>query len=98
MIDLTLYPERRERVVRGVKERGITIPTFSQMKNPALIPYQVKSALAGIGLWEVSPHNLFRISWKNEPVTYGGGFGQVNFVEFPPSLTWLRDTLDTVGG
>ncbi len=33
------------------------------------------------------PVNLFRITWKNEPVERGGLFNQGNWIEFPPELT-----------
>jgi cysteine synthase len=33
------------------------------------------------------PLNLFRITWKNEPVAKSGGFGGVNYIEFPTELT-----------
>jgi len=36
------------------------------------------------------PYNLFRITWKNEPVKFGGGFGGVNFIEFPSELTGVK--------
>ncbi len=86
-IDLTIQRERRERVIERARERNIIVPTFAQMKNPDLIPDQIKSELAQIGLWEVNPRNLFRITWKNEPIEQGGGFNGVNYMEFPPSLT-----------
>ncbi len=38
-----------------------------------------------MGLWDITPRNLFRITWKNEPVADGGGFGGVNYVECPMS-------------
>jgi cysteine synthase len=87
MIDLTIHPERQERAMQRVRERNIIIPTFAQMKNPHLIPPEIKAELRTIGLWDLNPRNLFRITWKNEPVPQGGGFGQVNFIEFPSSLT-----------
>jgi cysteine synthase len=86
-IDLTIQKERRERVIERARERDIIVPTFAQMKNPDLIPDQIKSELTQIGLWEVNPRNLFRITWKNEPIERGGGFNGVNYMEFPPSLT-----------
>ena len=86
-IDLTIHKERRERVIERARERNIIVPTFAQMKNPELIPDQIKSELAQIGLWDVNPRNLFRITWKNEPIERGGGFNGVNYMEFPPSLT-----------
>jgi len=86
-IDLTIDKERRERSIQRARERNIIIPTFAQMKDPSLIPDKIKGELAGVGLWDVNPSNLFRISWKNAPVPTGGGFSGVNYIELPPSLT-----------
>jgi cysteine synthase A len=87
MIDLTINKEKLKRAVERARERNIIIPTFAQMKDPTLIPDAVKARLADVGLWDVDSLNLFRITWKNEPVAQGGGFGGVNYVELPPSLT-----------
>ena len=87
MIDLSIYPDRRQHAIQRVRERGIIIPTYAQMKNPAIIPNKVKDELKTIGLWDLNPRNLFRITWKNEPISQGGGFGSVNFLEFPSSFT-----------
>lgn len=86
-IDLTIHPDRLERTIKQVRERNIIIPTFAQMKDPSLIPQKIQEALQGIGLWDVSPLNLFRITWHNEPVTAGGGFTGANYIELPSSLT-----------
>jgi cysteine synthase len=86
-IDLTLDRSRRGRAVQRARERNIVIPTFAQMKNPALVPNNVKEDLGQIGLWDVHPRNLFRITWHNQPQETGGGFGGVNFLELPSSLT-----------
>ncbi len=86
-IDLTMHPDRLERTLARVRERNIIIPTFEQMRNPSLIPDKIKEELKGIGLWDLHPRNLFRITWKNEPKPSGGLFGGVNFIEFPQSLT-----------
>ena len=87
MIDLSIHKEQLERTVERARERDIIIPTFAQMKDPALIPDPIKARLAKVGLWDVNSLNLFRITWKNEPVPSGGGFGGVNYVELPPALT-----------
>jgi cysteine synthase len=87
MIDLTVLEDRRQRAIERVRERDIIIPTFAQMKNPELVPHSVKEELKGIGMWDLNPLNLFRITWKNEPTPRGGGFGGVNFIELPSSLT-----------
>ncbi len=89
-IDLTMHPDRLERTLKRVREQKIVVPTFAQMKNPALIPDKVKQDLKSIGLWDVHPRNLFRISWMNEPVAKGGGFDGVNYFEFPSSLTGTK--------
>ncbi|HQE91829.1 MAG TPA: pyridoxal-phosphate dependent enzyme [Anaerolineae bacterium] len=90
MIDLTIRPEGLEHAITRARERNIIIPTFAQQKNPALIPARIKAELAGIGLWDITPRNLFRITWKNEPTAHGGGFGGVNYVELPPALTGVE--------
>jgi cysteine synthase len=87
MIDLTIEQEARHRGIKQAQDQKLIIPTFAQMKNPALIPDSIKSSLTDIGLWDLKPENLFRISWKNEPIPHGGGFDGVNFIEFPSSLT-----------
>ncbi len=87
MIDLTIYEDRLQRAAMRARERNIVIPTFAQMKNPALVPAEMREALSKTGLWDVVPQNLFRISWKNQPVEHGGGYGGVNYLEFPSSLT-----------
>lgn len=90
MIDLSVYEERLERTVERARERDIIIPTFAQMKDPSLVPERIKEELRGIGLWDLASRNLFRITWKNEPVSTGGSFGGVNYLEFPESLTGVE--------
>ena len=87
MIDLRIHEDVLEHAVRRAAERGVVVPTFAEMRDPSLIaPAQVKR-LASVGLWDPDPANLFRITWHNEPVAVGGGFGPVNFVELPSALT-----------
>jgi cysteine synthase len=90
MIDLTVCREGRQRAARRARERGVVIPTFAQMRDPALAPEEVRGRLLQVGLWDLDPANLFRITWKNQPVERGGGFGGVNFLELPPSLTGVE--------
>jgi len=87
MIDLQILDERLKRVVERARERGIVIPTFAQMVDPGCVPPAMRKRLTGVGLWDLDPLNLFRITWKNQPVAQGGGFGGVNYLEFPPQLT-----------
>ena len=87
MIDLTIHEAPLSKSVERARDRGIIIPTIQQQRNPDTVPAAIKSKLAGIGLWDITPLNLFRITWKNDPVESGGGFGGVNYLEFPKSLT-----------
>ena len=90
MIDLTIYPEILDRAVRRARERNIIIPTFKEQRDPSLIPAAVAARLKTVGLWDLDPLNLFRITWHNEPKPQGGGFGPVNALEFPPALTGVK--------
>jgi cysteine synthase len=70
------------------RERGIIIPTFEQMRHPELAPPSVQTQLKSVGLWDVNPLNLFRITWKND--VQSGGFGKVNTVEIPPEISGIK--------
>lgn len=87
MINLNVNPEIRRKNIERCRERGIVLPTFAQMREPAGVPEQIKQKLKGVGLWDVDPANLFRITWKNEPAERGGTYGDVNYIELPSSLT-----------
>ncbi len=79
-----------ENTVKRCRERKIILPTYKQMRNPELIPEKIKKELENIGLWDLNPLNLFRITWKNEPVKFGGKFGDVNYIELPSELTGVK--------
>lgn len=73
--------------IQRCRENNVIIPTYAQMRNPELVPKNIRKQLDSIGLWDLNPLNLFRITWKNEPVKSGGGFGEVNHLILPKSLT-----------
>ncbi len=87
MIDLKVNKKQLERAVERCRERNIIVPTFKEQKNPELIPDKLKAKLKDIGLWDFNSYNLFRITWKNEPVAKGGLFNGVNYLELPKELT-----------
>jgi cysteine synthase A len=87
LIDKITDEKALEHAVKRFKEKGIILPTFEQQQNPELIPKKIKVQLKKIGLWDVNPLNLFRITWKNEPTEKGGLFGNVNYLELPKELT-----------
>ena len=87
MINLTVNNDVLDRAVKLAQEREIIIPTFKQQRDPALIPDQIKEKLSNVGLWDITPINLFRINWHNQPVDHGGSYAGVNYVELPKELT-----------
>lgn len=87
LIDKVKDQKVLEHAVKRFRERGIILPTFEQQRNPEEVPDVVKRRLKDIGLWDINPLNLFRITWKNEPREKGGLFGHVNYIELPRELT-----------
>ncbi|MBU0679372.1 MAG: pyridoxal-phosphate dependent enzyme [Verrucomicrobia bacterium] len=79
--------------VERARERNIILPTFAEQKDPSKIPAKILDKLEDIGLWDINPLNLFRITWKNEAKPSGGGYGEGNWVEFPSSLTGVDATI-----
>ena len=99
MIDFTKNEEQLKRTVERCRERNIIIPTFNQLKHPEKSPDAIKESLKGIGLWDITPENLFRITWKNEPVVDGGLFKPItNYIELPPELTGVEARIITLIG
>jgi cysteine synthase len=84
------YEQVLENTVKRCREKHIILPTYEQMRNPDLIPEAIKEKLKNIGLWDLDSRNLFRITWKNEPVTFGGRFGGVNYMEIPKEITGVK--------
>jgi cysteine synthase len=78
------------RTIERFRERKILLPTFAQMREPDTIPDKIKNRLEHVGLWDIDPVNLFRITWKNEPVERGGLFNDGNWIEFPSTLTGVN--------
>ncbi|HKL25342.1 MAG TPA: pyridoxal-phosphate dependent enzyme [Desulfuromonadales bacterium] len=90
MIDLKLNDEQLQKTVALARERKLLIPTLAQQKDPNLIPDRIKARLKDVGLWDIDPLNLFRITWKNQPTVKGGGFGGVNYIEIPQELSGVK--------
>lgn len=75
----------RKNTVQRCRERNIRIPTLAEMKDPSTIPAAIRERLPRVGLDDIDPANLYRITWKNDPET--GLFHDENWIEFPSSLT-----------
>ncbi len=91
MIDLTIQKSILAKTFVRAKERDIIIPTFEEQRNPKAIPKKIQQELRELSLWEIHPRNLFRITWKNEPIDSGGGFTTLpNYIELPSELTGVE--------
>ncbi len=87
MINLTRHSEQIKKNAQHCKKHNIILPTFKQMKDPTNIPSSIQNELKSIGLWDIHPRNLFRITWKNEPKASNGLFGELNTLTFDSSIT-----------
>ena len=91
LIDLTINEEQLKKTVESAKKRNVVIPTFAQMKDPNKIPTEIKEKLQKTGLWDIDPVNLFRISWKNQPVKEGGLYNDLpNYIEIPSEISGVK--------
>ncbi|QVK18789.1 pyridoxal-phosphate dependent enzyme [Mycoplasmatota bacterium] len=99
LINLEINEEQLKVAVERAKEKNILIPTLAQMKDPKQIPAKVKEKLKKTGLWEIDSINLFRISWKNEPVSKGGLYQDLpNYVEIPPEISGVKARIIAMAG
>ena len=86
-IDLTINKEGLAHNIKKAKENGIIIPTIAEMQHPETIPEKIQEKLKSVGMWDVNPLNLFRITWKNQPKVEGALFQAVpNYVEIPSAM------------
>lgn len=90
IIDKIVNEKHLQNAVKRFKEKGILLPTFEQQRNPDLVPQKIKDKLKDVGLWEINPLNLFRITWKNEPKEKGGLYGKPNYIELPSEITGVK--------
>jgi len=98
VINLEINSAVRDKNAAYCKEKGILLPTFEMMKNPEMIPEKIKESLKSVGLWEVNPLNLFRITWKNDQQDSGGLFGGVNHIVLPSELTGCKAKIIMLSG
>jgi len=99
LINLKVDKKQLEKTAKLAKERKLVIPTLAQMKNPDTIPEDVKKKLKKTGLWDVDPVNLFRITWKNQPVAEGGLYNPLpNYIEIPPEISGVKARIFAMAG
>lgn len=99
LIDLTINEDQLAKTVQRAKERNIIVPTMAQMKNPDLIPQEIKDRLKDVELEALDPVNLFRISWYNEPKVKGGLFNKLpNYIEIPSEISGVKARIFAMSG
>ena len=60
--------DRYQRSVDRLRERGILLPTFTQLADPSRIPDGIRSAMVGVDRNAADPLNLSRVHWHNRPL------------------------------
>jgi cysteine synthase len=98
MIPLEVNKQQREKNARRCRERNILLPTFEEMKDPQTISPSIKKEVEAIGLWDIHPRNLYRITWANEPTSNGGRYGDINYMVLPPELTGVDAKIVALAG
>lgn len=99
LIDLDINEEQLSKTVESIKERNIIIPTLAQMKDPNKIPEKIKEKLQDTDLMAIDPINLFRISWKNQPVLHGGLYNNLpNYIEIPSVISGVKARIFAMAG
>src|SRR5256886_8508230 len=61
-----LNADRRHAAVKSLRAAQLTLPTFSLLADPALIPAAIASTLKAIGPDEPNGKNLWRVHWFND--------------------------------
>ncbi len=90
MMNLTQNESQIDKNAKICARQNIILPTYAQMADPSLIPDSIVEELKGIGRDEVHSRNLFRVTWQNEPVDSGGGFGDINYLEIPSEISGVK--------
>jgi hypothetical protein len=63
MLDLKKNDEVLARTIDCCRQKGITLPTFAMMKDPATIPVKTRQSLRNAGLWDVYPASAWPALW-----------------------------------
>src|SRR5690348_9892878 len=58
--------KRRRTAVESLRAAQVTLPTWSELADPALIPATVESGLKSVGPDEPNGKNLWRVHWFND--------------------------------
>jgi cysteine synthase A len=76
----------RARAIALLKQKGVRLPTFAELAEPASIADDMRSALGRIGPDDPHPLNLYRVHWFNDPKRASQVPTPVH-IELPQALT-----------
>src|SRR4249920_656363 len=79
----------RARAIALLKAKGVRLPTFAELAEPALIPKDVRGALGKIGPDDAHPLNLYRVHWFNDLARTAQVPTPVH-IELPEALTGVK--------
>ena len=87
----------RSRALQLIKDKGIRLPTFRELAEPAAIPADRRAALGNVDPDAADPSNLYRVHWFNGPDRASQVQTPVH-VELPPALTGVPARIVVVIG
>src|SRR5215510_12503902 len=79
----------RANAIALLKDKGVRLPTFAELADPASVPQDVRGALARIDPDEPHPLNLYRVHWFNDASRRGQVATPVH-IELPEALTGVK--------
>jgi cysteine synthase len=87
----------RGRAIALLKAKGVRLPTFAELAEPALIPKEICAALGKIGPDDAHPLNLYRVHWFNDLARRSQVPTPVH-IELPEALTGVKARIVVVLG
>ena len=87
----------RSRALQLIKDKGIRLPTFRELAEPAAIPADRRAALGNVDPDAADPSNLYRVHWFNG-LDRASQVQTPVHVELPPALTGVPARIVVVIG
>src|SRR5260221_42568 len=81
--------DRRRRAVEGLRAAQVTLPSWSELADPARIPAAIVSSLKSVGPDEPDAKNLWRVHWFND-VGRRDRVPVPGYVVLPETLTGVK--------
>jgi len=87
----------RAGAVALLKHKGVRLPTFAELAEPARIAKDVRGAVAKVGPDDAHPLNLYRVHWFNDLARTAQVAAPVH-IELPEALTGVKARIVVVLG